>query len=63
MLEKMSTPCCTTTNEKFESPYGNNDFRHMIPSFMKKHEDKAIRCENKANVSFSIWNDYLFILI
>lgn len=56
MLEKMPTPCRTTTNEESETPHGSNDSRHMIPSFKKKCEDMAIHCENNANVLFSIWN-------
>lgn len=52
MLEKMSTPCCTTTNEKFESPYGNNDFRHMIPSFMEKMRIKPYVVKTKQMFHF-----------
>jgi hypothetical protein len=37
MLEKMSTPCRTTTNEESESPNGNNDLRHMHDTFI--HEE------------------------
>lgn len=35
MLEEMPAPQGTTTNDEYESSDNNNDFGHIIPSFMK----------------------------
>lgn len=63
MLEEMPAPCHIAIDEDFESSKGSSDSRHMIPLFMKKCEDMAIMCEDRANVCFSMWNLFCFILI
>jgi hypothetical protein len=63
MLEEMLAPCRIAIDEEFEVFKGNNDCRHIISSFMKKCEDMAISCEDRANVCFSMWNLFCFILI
>lgn len=62
MLEEMPAPQGTTTNDEYESSDNNNDFGHIIPSFMKNVNTwpQVVRIE-PMHIVFVFYVQYVFV--